>query len=144
MELKGRILGTQYSNGSAALCAETEKEKEENRGEEGSQSSLDSYSQLTDYPKSRRWGESGGEGEKCLHFMDSISGSGVKRCSSSFFLTLSGLSESDVSCLQLRCCKLSVNSLTALPQKTYEYKKKSNIITSVIYEKAQVENCSIL
>lgn len=54
----------------AGLCAEIEEEKEEgNRGEEGAQYSLDSYSQLTDFPKSRRWEEKWRR-EKCLHFVD--------------------------------------------------------------------------
>lgn len=47
------------------LCAQTEEEKgERDEGEEGARSSLDSYSQLTDFPKSRRTVESGGV--KCL------------------------------------------------------------------------------
>lgn len=55
----------------AGLCAEIEEEKEEgSRGEEGAQYGLDSYSQLTEFPKSRRWKEGGGEGEKCLNFTE--------------------------------------------------------------------------
>lgn len=81
----------------AGLCAVIEEEKEEETGgEEGAQYSLDSYtdSQLTDFPKSRRWEASGGERE-----MPSLHGHqpGGTRHFTSLLETVSDLSESALS-----------------------------------------------
>ncbi len=78
----------------AGLCGEIEEGKEE--GSSGEEGCLGSYSQLTDFPKSRRWDESGGERSAFTSWIQSAAP--VQRAASDLLLmTDSALCEGNVS-----------------------------------------------